>query len=158
MKLQKIAYGAVIAAVYAALTLVLAPISMGAVQCRVAEALTVLPMLTPVAVPGLFIGCLLANIFIGGSIYDIVFGSLTTLFAAFLTRRFRKNKWVAMLFPVLLNGIVVGGYIGLFLDRSMAVWLCMLAVAAGQAVACYALGLPLYKLLQKSTIGREEQQ
>ena len=109
MKLRQVAHGAVIAAVYAALTLVLAPISMGAVQCRVAEALTSLPMLTPVAVPGLFVGCLLANIFIGGSIYDIVFGSLTTLLAAVLTRRFRKNRWVAMLFPVLLNGVGVGG-------------------------------------------------
>ncbi len=149
MKLRKITYGAVIAAVYAALTLVLAPISMGAVQCRISEALTVMPLFTPVAIPGLFIGCLLANIFIGGSVYDIVFGSLTTLLAAFLTRRFQKNKWIAMIFPVVLNAVVVGGYIGLFLDNSMAVWLCMLTVGAGQAVACYGLGLPLLKILTK---------
>lgn len=155
MKLRKLTYGAVIAAVYAALTLVLAPISMGAVQCRISEALTVLPLFTPVAIPGLFIGCLLANIFIGGSVYDIVFGSLTTLLAAYLTRRYRHNKWLAMAFPVVLNAVVVGGYIGLFLDNSMAVWLCMVTVGLGQAIACYGLGLPLYNILKK-LFGKED--
>lgn len=146
--LKKITYGAVIAAVYAVLTLVLAPISMGAVQCRISEALTVLPLISGVAVPGLFVGCLIANIFLG-SIYDIVFGSLATLIAAVLTRRARKNKWIAMAFPVLINAVVVGGYIGLFLDNSMAVWFCMLTVGLGQAVACYGLGIPLYIFLKK---------
>ncbi len=146
MKLRQITFGAIIAAVYAVLTLVLSPISMGAVQCRISEALTILPLFTPVAVPGLFVGCLIANVFLG-SVYDIIFGSLTTLVAAFLTWRCRKNKYVAILFPVLLNAVVVGGYIGLFLDNSMAVWLCMLTVGLGQAVACYGLGLPLYKIL-----------
>lgn len=148
MKLRQITFGAVIAAVYAALTLVLAPISMGAVQCRISEALTVLPLFTPVAIPGLFVGCLIANIFLG-SVYDIVFGSLTTLAAAFLTWKCRKNKYIAMLFPVVLNAVIVGGYIALFLDASMAVWLSMTAVGLGQAVACYGLGLPLCKILEK---------
>lgn len=151
MKLRTLTFGASIAAVYAVLTLVLAPVSMGAVQCRISEALTVLPLFTPVAIPGLFIGCLIANIFLG-SVYDVIFGSLTTLLAAFLTYRFRRNKLIAMLFPVVLNGVVVGGYIGLFLDRSMAVWVCMLMVAIGQAVACYGLGLPLCTLLEKLKI------
>ena len=146
--LRKLTYGAVIAAVYAVLTLVLAPISMGAVQCRISEALTVLPMLTGVAVPGLFVGCLLANIFLG-SFYDIVFGSLATLLAAVLTRRFRKNKWIAMIFPVIINAVIVGGYIALFLDNSLAVWVSMLFVGLGQAVACYGLGIPLYMFLKK---------
>ncbi len=149
MKFRKLTYGAALAAVYAVLTLVLAPISMGAVQCRVSEALMVFPLFSPVCIPGLFIGCLLANIFIGGSVYDIVFGSLTTLLAAFLTYRFRRNKWIALLFPVVLNAVIVGGYIGLFLDNSMAVWLCMVTVGLGQAVACYGLGFPLYKILEK---------
>lgn len=151
MKLRTLTFGAGIAAVYAVLTLVLAPISMGAVQCRISEALTVLPLFTPVAIPGLFIGCLIANVFLG-SVYDVIFGSLTTLLAAFLTYRFRRNKYIAMLFPVVLNGIVVGGYIGLFLDSSMAIWVCMLTVAIGQAVACYGLGLPFATLLEKLKI------
>ncbi|MBE7062721.1 MAG: QueT transporter family protein [Clostridia bacterium] len=148
MNLRQVTFGAIIAAVYAALTLVLSPISMGAVQCRISEALTILPLFTPVAIPGLFIGCLIANVFLG-SVYDIVFGSLTTLLAAFLTWKCRKNKYIAMLFPVVLNAVIVGGYIGLFLDNSMAVWLCMAMVGLGQAVACYGLGLPLYKILKK---------
>ncbi len=148
MKLQKLAHAAVIAAVYAVLTLALAPASFGPVQCRVSEALCVLPMLTPAAVPGLAVGCLIANLFTG-SVYDILFGTLATLSAAILTRVFRKNKWIAMLFPVLINAVVVGGYIGLFLDKSMAVWLCMLSVGLGQTVACYGIGLPLYKFLKK---------
>ncbi len=148
MKLKKITFGAVVAAVYAVLTLVLAPVSMGAVQCRISEALTALPLITPVAIPGLFVGCLIANIFLG-SIYDMVFGSLATLFAAFLTYRFRKNKWLALFFPVIINAVIVGGYIGLFLSSGMPVWLCMVTVGAGQAVACYGLGIPLYKLLSK---------
>lgn len=146
--LRKITYGAVIGAVYAVLTLVLAPISMGAVQCRISEALTVLPLLTGVAVPGLFVGCLVANLFLG-SIYDIIFGSLATLVAAALTRFTRKNKWLAMAFPVLINAVVVGGYIGLFLDNSTAVWVCMLTVGIGQMIACYGLGIPLYMFLKK---------
>ncbi len=148
MKLKKITFGAVIAAVYAVLTLVLAPISMGAVQCRISEAMTILPLITPVAIPGLFVGCLLANIFLG-SVYDMVFGSLATLLAAILTYRFRKNKWLALSFPVLINAVVVGGYIGLFLDAGMPVWVCMVTVGLGQAVACYGLGLPLYNIVKK---------
>lgn len=153
--MKHLTYGAVIAAVYAALTLVLAPISMGAVQCRIAEALTVLPLLMGTAVPGLFVGCLLANIFLG-SVYDIVFGSLATLIAAILTRRFRKNPALALLFPVLTNGVIVGGYIGLFLDHTMAVWICMLTVALGEAVACFGLGLPLYGFLKKHLLSTLE--
>ncbi len=142
-------YAAVLAAVYTAITALLAPISMGAVQCRISEALTALPMLSASSVPGLFVGCLLSNVFFSGNIYDIVFGSLTTLVAAILTRKFKAKPFLAMTFPVLLNAVVVGGYIGLFLDNSMAVWLCMLTVGLGQAVACYGLGLPLYALLKK---------
>lgn len=148
MKLKQLTFGALIGAVYAVLTLVLAPISVSAIQCRISEALTVLPLLTPWAIPGLFVGCLVANIFVG-SIYDMVFGSLATLLAALLTYRFRKNKWIAMSFPVLINAVVVGGYIGLFLSPGMPIWLCMVTVGLGQAVACYGLGLPLYNLVKK---------
>ena len=75
----------IIAALYAALTIALAPISYGPIQLRVSEALTILPYLTPAAIPGLFIGCLVANILGGLGIYDVVGGSLCTLLAAFLT-------------------------------------------------------------------------
>lgn len=74
---------AIIAALYAALTMLLAPISYGAIQCRVSEAFTLLPMLLPEAIPGLFLGCLISNLFSPVvTIWDIVFGSLATLLAA----------------------------------------------------------------------------
>ena len=85
--IRKITLSAVIAALYAALTLLLAPISFGPVQCRVAECLCILPLFTPYAIPGLFLGCLISNIIGSMGMFDIVFGSLTTLVAAILTYR-----------------------------------------------------------------------
>ena len=73
------AHGAVIAALYVVLTIIFAPISFGSAQLRIAEALTILPMFTPAAVPGLFIGCIIANFIGGGIIVDIIFGSIATL-------------------------------------------------------------------------------
>lgn len=148
MKLKNLVYGAAIAAVYAVLTIALAPVSFGAVQCRISEALTMLPVLMPAAIPGLFVGCLISNL-VTGSVIDIVFGSLTTLVAAFCTYITRKNIWIAMIFPVVLNAVIVGGYIALFLEEGLAVWYCMLTVGLGQLVACYGIGIPLYKIVKK---------
>lgn len=83
--------GSLIAGVYVVITVFLAPLSFGPVQFRIAEALTVLPILFPEAVPALFIGVLISNIYGGLGIYDIVFGSLITLVAAWVTRRFRHG-------------------------------------------------------------------
>ena len=87
-----LAVGAAIAAVYAVLTYLLAPISYGAVQFRVAEAMTLLPILMPEAIPGLFVGCLLANLLGGAGPLDVIFGSLTTLVAAVMTYFLKKNR------------------------------------------------------------------
>ena len=153
IQMKRLTYSAVIAAVYAVLTIFLAPISFGFLQCRVSEALTVLPVMSSAAVPGLFIGCLISNIYMGNMI-DIIFGSIATLAAAICTRLTRKNKWVAMIFPVIFNAVIVGGYLGLFIDtsKSQPVWLYMLSVGAGQAVACYGLGIPLLNILKKLKI------
>ncbi len=138
---------AVIAALYAALTLLLAPISYGAVQFRVAEALTLLPILTPAAVPGLFIGCLAANLLGGATALDVVFGSLATLAAALMTRRLREKPVLAALPPVLVNALVVGAVLAL--AYNLPFWLTALEVGAGQLAACFALGLPLYCALRR---------
>ena len=110
---RKLAAAAVVAAAYAALTVVLAPISYGPVQFRVSEALTVLPFLVPCTVWGLWIGCIIANLYTG-SVLDVVFGSLATLFAALLTAHFGKkgntvkNRILGCLMPVLFNAVIVG--------------------------------------------------
>ena len=105
---RALARGAIIAALYTALTVLLAPLSYGEVQIRFSEAFTLLPILMPEAVPALLVGCLLSNILGGCTIFDIVFGSLATLLAAVCTRRLRDKFWLAALMPVLFNGVIVG--------------------------------------------------
>ena len=142
---------AIVAALYAALTLAFSAISFGAVQLRVSEALTLLPVLLPQAVPGLAVGCLIANLLSGANVYDVVFGTLATLTAALITRRMRKNAWLAALPPVICNAVIVGLVIT-YAYGVNALWLNILTVGAGQAVVCYALGVPLVKLLQKQNL------
>lgn len=146
MKVKKITAAAIIAAVYAAISLVLSPISFGIIQCRVSEALTIMPLIMPEAVPGLFIGCLLANLISGAVWYDVVFGSLATLVAAFLTYK-SKNKWVGATYPVVVNAIIVGVYLGIFYN--LPVFYAIICVAIGQAIACYGIGIPLLVYIQK---------
>lgn len=140
---------AIIAALYAALALIFAPISYGLVQVRISEALTILPMFTPAAVPGLLIGCLLANLVGGLGIYDIVFGSLATLLAAFLSYKLRRHRFLVPLPPTIVNAIVVGAMLTYVFNVGAPLWMSMLYVGAGQLVACYALGIPLSIALSK---------
>jgi uncharacterized membrane protein len=142
-----IAQAGIIAALYAAITIVLAPISYGPVQIRVSEALTVLPYLTPSAIPGLFLGCLLANVYGGLGIYDIIGGSLLTLIAGFFTYLLsKKGKPILAPFPpVLFNAFGVSLYLH-FLFK-MPYWLTVVYVGGGEIVACYLLGYPLLKII-----------
>ncbi len=154
--IRKITLSAVIAALYAALTLLLAPISFGPVQCRVAECLCILPLFTPYAIPGLFLGCLISNIIGSMGMFDIVFGSLTTLVAAILTYKLKKNVYISLIPPVILNAIVVGGYLSFIMSESgfslagFAVF--ALQVGLGQLVSCFGLGLILLFYLKKSRL------
>ena len=136
-----------IAALYAGLTIILAPISYGPIQVRVSEALTVIPYLTPAAIPGLFIGCVVANVYGGLGIYDIVGGSLCTLLAAFLTHLLSRTKRpiFAPLPPVLVNAFGVSLYLH-FLFK-LPYLLTVLYIFFGEVIACYILGYPLLKIL-----------
>jgi uncharacterized membrane protein len=146
----------IIAALYFALTVAVAPIAYGPLQIRISEALCVLPFFTPAAVPGLFVGCILANLFSPFGIYDIVFGSLATLIAAIITYRIRV-KWLLPLPAIVVNALVIGAELTLLAVlpqfRSMLTptvfWFSALYVGAGEAIACYALGMPLFFLLNK---------
>jgi uncharacterized membrane protein len=144
---RKLAFAGMIAALYAVVTLLLRPISYGEMQVRVSEALTLLPILTPAAVPGLFVGCLIANVLGSATIWDMVFGSLATLIAALITRRLRRKPALAALAPVVMNGLVVG--LVLHFTLNLPLLATMMWVALGEAVACYALGLPLLWALKK---------
>jgi uncharacterized membrane protein len=150
---RELATAGIIAAVYAVATILLAPISYGAFQVRIAEALTVLPFLSRAAVPGLFAGCLIANFFGGMGWMDIVFGSLITLAAATLTRGVRhlklrgREKYLAPLPPVVLNALGVSLYLAPIINADY--WHVVGLIGVGELVACYALGLPLLLILQK---------
>ncbi|MDO5114466.1 MAG: QueT transporter family protein [Synergistaceae bacterium] len=143
------ALSALIAALYAGLTAALAPLSFGPVQFRVAEALTLLPFFIPEAVPGLFVGCLLSNMLGGFGLVDIILGSAATLLAAWLTARAR-NIWLAALPPVLVNALVVGGYVAILSDTPIA--LSMLYIGASQALICCGMGIPLALGIRRSGI------
>lgn len=145
--------GAVIAAMYIALTLLLKPISYGQLQVRVAEALTILPFFTPAAVPGLFIGCLLANVFGGLGLLDIIFGSIATLIAAYLTSKI-KIKWLAPLPSVIVNAIIVGWVISEV--YALPYLITALFILVGQFIACYGIGYPLLLLLKQTKIFDKE--
>ena len=128
---------ALIAALYAALTLLLAPISYGNIQCRISEAMTVLPILLPQAIPGLFVGCILANLYTG-MITDVIFGSLATLLAAVGTFLLRKKTLLAAACPVVSNGVIVG--LVLAFSYGLPPALTMAEVAVGE-IAAVALGM-----------------
>lgn len=142
-----------IAALYAAITLILAPISYGPMQARVSEAMTLLPILWVEAIPGLFIGCFFANLIGGYGIIDAVAGGLATLLAAVLTRRLRRVRWAAALPPVLVNGVVIGLLLHALADAPLPA--TMLYIALGQAIACYALGLPLLAVMEKTGLAEK---
>lgn len=150
LPLRSIVTGALIAAAYAALTLLFAPISYGLTQFRISEALTILPYFTPAAVPGLFVGCLLANLLGGNGPWDVVLGSLATLLAAFATHKLRKAPAIwAPLPPVVVNALVVGPMLHYLFALGASVWICIASVFVGQAVVCYGLGLPVLLAIRK---------
>ena len=130
---------AIIAALYAALTYALAPFAFGPVQLRVSEIFTVLPFFTPAAVPGLFVGCIFGNMASPFGPMDIAVGSLATLLAALLTRK-TPVWWLAPLPPVLCNGVLVGLELHFLANAPLIP--TMLYVALGEAVVCFAGGIP----------------
>lgn len=149
MKTKYLAEAAVIAAIYALLTIVLAPISYGAVQVRISEALTVLSFFTPAAVPGLFVGCIAANIMSPYGLADLIFGSAASLIGAIGSYLLRKKPLLVPLAPVISNGIIVGAMLYYVYEVPLPLIVQMLYVALGEVVACYAIGYPLMKYLNK---------
>ena len=140
-KVLRITQAAALAALYVVLTLVFAPISFGPIQVRIAEALCILPMFTPAAIPGLFIGCLLANLIGGGVILDVVFGSLATLIGAALGYLLRNNRWLVPIPAVIANTLIIPfvlkyGY-GVV---DTAIPILMLQILGGEVLGCYILG------------------
>lgn len=143
-------HAAMIAAIYVVLTYIFAPFSFGEVQIRIAEALTILPVFTPAAIPGLFIGCLIGNILGGAILPDIIFGSLATLIGAVFTYMLRdQNKLLAVLPPIISNTIIVPFVLKLGYGVNLPIPFMMLTVGIGEIIGCGVLGLVLYTALSK---------
>ncbi len=158
---------AMIAGIYAAITFATFYMSFGAIQYRVSEVLTILPVFAATAIPGLTLGCALANLigfFIGVNpvgLVDALFGTSATLIAAILTYYIGKspNKWIKYLFaplpPVLINAVIVGFEISYFFMGSLESKILitnMVTVLIGQAVVCYGMGVPLMMILNKNRL------
>lgn len=146
-KVLYLVQASLIAAIYAVVTYLLAPISYGPVQFRISEALTVLPAVFPAAVPGLFVGCIISNIVGGFGLWDIVFGSLATLIAAYLTSKL-KNKWLIPAPPVIVNALIIGIMLSYLFKLPYLITIG--TVGFGELVVCYGLGIPLYMLFNKN--------
>ncbi len=164
ISLRRLSEGAVIAALYTVLTVGLSPISYGLFQCRVSEALTILPAFTPSAIPGLAVGCLISNTIglamglnVAGPL-DIVLGTAATLLAAFCSYalrniRFKDVPVLSALPPVLFNAVIIGAELSVAFNHPL--WISMLVeVGAGELAACLVLGVPLATVLVKTGAGQ----
>ena len=150
LSVQFVAQAAVIAAIYVVLTLLFAPFSYGEVQVRLSEALTILPVFTPAAVPGLFVGCLLSNILGGCIVPDIIFGSLATLTGAVFTYLLRnQSRFLAPLPPILAKALIVPFILRFGYQVPLPIPFMMLTVGIGEVISCGVLGMILYAALYR---------
>lgn len=140
---------AVIAAVYVALTLPLAPVSYGPVQFRISEALTILPYFTPAAIPGVTLGCFLSNILMGAPLPDIVFGTMATMIGAFFSYRFRKHKYLVCVPPILSNALIIPWVLKFAYGVPDLVPVMMVTVGIGEVLAVGVLGNMLLLALER---------
>lgn len=137
-----LAQAAVIAALYVVFTYVsaLMGLASGAIQVRLSEALCVLPCFTPAAVPGLFIGCITANLLTGCALWDVVFGSIATLIGALLCRALRKHRIVALLPNITSNTIIIPLVLMYVYGTPETFWYLALTVGIGEVISCGVLG------------------
>ena len=146
MNTKYLTRGALIAGLYVIITYLLSPVSFGPLQFRASEALTVLPILYPEAIPALFIGVLLSNILGGLGMVDIIGGSLVTLLAAYGTYYFR-DSFLAYLSPIVLNGFLISIYLHLLFG--IPYWLTVVQFSFSEAVVVFLLGYPLIQFLKR---------
>ena len=154
MKKEKsvtLTHAAMIAALYVVLTQIshLFGLDSHAIQLRFSEALTILPFFTPAAIPGLFIGCILANFFAGCLPWDIVFGSIATLLGALGTYFLRKFRWLAPLPPIMSNTIIVPFVLAYVYKFEGSIPYFMLTIGIGELLSCGVLGMLFMSALDK---------
>ena len=159
-RIRLIVCSGIIAALYVVLTLPMAQFAFGPIQFRLAEVLTVLPAFAAGYIPGISLGCFLANLLNPNNLgpVDIIGGTVATILAGIFSRILgKKNKILGIIPPVLFNGLIVGGYLPfLLLDEgsevtAAAVGLSMFEVAASEAVLLVIVGIPFILLIEKNS-------
>ncbi len=141
--------GAAVAALYLLLTLLssLLGIGNGAIQFRLSESLAILPIFSRAAIPGLFVGCLLANLLTGCAPWDILFGAAASLLGAVAVRLLRKLPCIATLPYALINTVTVSLVLRCVYAAKKSLPLLLLTVGIGELVCGYLLAYLLYRLL-----------
>ena len=142
---------AVIGALYIVLTIIsnMFGLASGVIQVRISEALTILPVFTPAAVPGLFAGCILSNLLTGSAPWDILFGSLATLLGALGTFLFRKKPLLTPVFPIISNTLIVPFVLAKVYRVEEALSFLFLTVFLGEVISAGIFGILLFKILSK---------
>ncbi|AGX43562.1 QueT transporter family protein [Clostridium saccharobutylicum] len=150
---ERLVRTAIIAAIYAVITLCLAPISYGAVQFRVSEIMVLLAFFDPFYIGGLTLGCFIANLLGPNGIADVIFGTIATfisVYAISFTSKYIKNNNIALiiasLWPTIFNGLIIGWELNYLYQ--LPIILSMLEVAAGEIVVVTIVGVPVIKLLK----------
>ena len=150
-KTKTLVTGAIIAALYVVLTFLANAFGLasGVIQVRISEALNVLVCFTGAAVPGVTVGCLLANLLTGGVIWDVIFGTLASFIGAFGGYLLRKNRLLALLCPILSNTIIVPFVLKFAYGVPDAIWFLFGSVAVGEVISCGILGFLLGHVLDR---------
>lgn len=150
---ERLVRTAIIAAIYAVITLCLAPISYGAVQFRVSEIMVLLAFFDPFYIGGLTLGCFIANLLGPNGLPDVIFGTIATfisVYAISFTAKYIKNNSIALiiasLWPTIFNGLIIGWELNYLYQ--LPIILSMLEVAAGEIVVVTIVGVPVIKLLK----------
>lgn len=153
MKENKVLFmtqAAMIAAIYVVLCVVFSYTSFGPVQARIAEALTILPFFTSAAIPGLAIGCMIANILGGSIVVDVIFGSLATLLGAVGTYLLRnRSKYLAPLPPILANVLIVPFVLRYGYGEPLPIPVLMVSIGLGEVLVCGVFGMILLTILER---------
>ena len=156
-KVRFITQCALIAAIYIVLTFISNAMGLasGVIQIRLSEVMTVMPLFTPAAIPGLFIGCILSNVMTGCLMWDVVFGSLATLAGALGTYYLsKKYPLTGPVYPIAANSVVIPFVLQYVYGFEGSYFYFMLTVGIGEIISCGALGILLYKVLKKHRFER----
>lgn len=150
--LRRVLQNAVYAALYVALCYVFQPISFGAIQVRIAEALCILPLFDDMAIVSITIGCFLSNILFSGAI-DAIFGTLATLIGLICIKFIKVDNFFLKMLPTILsNAIIIPFVLRIAFGETMPIWLLAITIAAGEVVSVYGLGYVLYRALKKTNL------